>query len=254
METSLRIVLLLVAFFIILGIIWDAFVSRKPKNVKLNKKEPLVNNNKPKKFKKLSQKDPFSSDNPFENQWDDSDSNDPLASKESRNEDFDDVILVNSKENAVPNNRIQTSMNNNSKNNNIMILNLMARQPGVFGGKKLIDAFHEAHLYFGEMDIFHRYANTDGTGEIIFSVASAMEPGVFQISKMETFVTEGVTFFFVLEKQNKSIAAFELMLRTAKQLAMRLDGELKDEQQKFLTLQSIEKYRERTRQVEIKTA
>ena len=132
--------------------------------------------------------------------------------------------------------------------NDLIILHVMARQPGFFLGKKLFEAFQEAHLFYGEMNIFHRHENTDGVGRIMFSVASAVEPGSFEFSKAESFVTPGLTLFFQVDRPNQSIAAFELMLRTAKQLMMRLDGEIKDDQYKFLTLPIIERYREKVRQ------
>lgn len=125
----------------------------------------------------------------------------------------------------------------------LIILNVVAKQSGVFSGKKLYEAFHHLNLYHGEMQIFHRYENMDGTGEIVFSIASAVEPGIFEISKMENFATPGLSLFYVTSRPNQSIAAFELMLRTAKQLASRLDGELRDQDRKFLTAHGIENYR-----------
>lgn len=299
METGLRIVLLLVAFFILAGIVWDAFISRRKKsNVYKRNKSIKSNREKFKKAKALfgregsrssHKNDPFAeySQNPFNDDYFDED--DPLkpelgedlsssvasefqrgsVNHQRRNEDFqrnasqsdfEDVILVKpnaAKEPKLELPKIEAKVEQVEPKKipeDVMILNLMARQPGVFGGRKMLEAFQEAYLYFGEMNIFHRHENMDGSGQIIFSLASAVEPGIFQISKMETFVTPGLTLFFVLEKPNQSIAAFELMLRTAKQLAMRLDGELKDSQHKYLTLPTIEKYREMARNAGMKVA
>lgn len=132
--------------------------------------------------------------------------------------------------------------------NKIFILNVMAKQPGVLPGKKLIRVFDEVHLYYGEMQIFHRYENVDGSGKHMFSLASAVEPGFFEIATLESFVTPGLTLFFSPTTRNQSIAAFELMLRTARILASALDAEIKDQNRRPLTLEGIEKYRESVRE------
>jgi len=132
--------------------------------------------------------------------------------------------------------------------NKIFILNVMAKQPGALLGKKLIRVFDEVHLFYGEMQIFHRYENADGSGRHMFSLASAVEPGFFDIASLESFVSPGLTLFFSPTTRNQSIAAFELMLRTAKILAAALDGEIKDHNRRPLTLESIEKYRASVRE------
>lgn len=261
METSLRIVLVLVGLVIVAGIIWDAFLSGRRRPWKSGRNT----NNTPR------------TKNPFPQDWENSDN-------DLHSDEFDDVILVKSTpkvknneseyvryENIIHENIMHENITNESmksseriieregeraKLNNppqdLMILNIMARKPGVLAGRKLLDALNEAHMIYGEMDIFHRHENNDGTGRIIFSLASALEPGTFTLSKMDTFVTPGITLFFNMERPNQSIAAFELMLRSAKQLAMRLDAEIKDDQHKFLTLVTIEKYRDKARQFGVK--
>lgn len=129
----------------------------------------------------------------------------------------------------------------------IFVINVMAKQPGSFLGKKLIDVFDEVHLFYGDMHIFHRYENADGSGKTMFSLASAVEPGIFKLENLESYVTPGLTLFFSSSTRNHTIAAFELMLRTAKILAAALDGEIKDQNRRPLTLEGIEKYRENVR-------
>ena len=64
---------------------------------------------------------------------------------------------------------------------------------------------------------------------------------------METLETPGVTLFFTLTRPNQSIAALELMLRTAKQLALKLNGDIKDDKQRLLTMHTVERYRDRVK-------
>lgn len=158
-------------------------------------------------------------------------------SKESILPTFDDVRIVVKPEKQEP----------TLYREELITLNIMARVPSVFTGKKLKNAFTDAHLYYGERQIFHRFDNMDGTGENLFSVLSMVEPGFFELSTLESLETPGITLFFITSTPNHSIYAFELMLRTAKQLALRLEGDLKDDRHRTLTPQIIEHYRERIR-------
>ncbi len=131
--------------------------------------------------------------------------------------------------------------------NRIIILYIMAAPKQPFLGEELTEAFKEMRLYYGEKQIFHRYEHDDGTGKSLFSVVSVVEPGFFDLTQIEDFKTPGIALFFTLTQPNQSVAVFELMLRTAKKLAAYLDGELKDEQHRTLTSETIEDYRERVR-------
>ncbi|HXH55640.1 MAG TPA: cell division protein ZipA [Gammaproteobacteria bacterium] len=153
---------------------------------------------------------------------------------------FDDVRLIVKPEKQEPTLKVEYP-------EEIITLNIMARKPSIFTGKKLKNAFADTHLHYGDRQIFHRFDNMDGTGAQLFSVVSSVEPGFFELSTMDTLETPGITLFFLTSTPNHSVYAFELMLRTAKQLAIRLEGELKDDRHKVLTSQIIESYRERIR-------
>ncbi len=153
---------------------------------------------------------------------------------------FDDVRLVVKPEKQEPTFQVQYP-------EKIITLNIMARTPALFVGKKIKSAFSDAYLFYGDRQIFNRFDNMDGTGAQLFSVVSSVEPGFFELATMDTLATPGITLFFITSTPNHSVYAFELMLRTAKQLAMRLDGELKDDRHRALTSQIIENYRESIR-------
>lgn len=166
---------------------------------------------------------------------------DEVVGKEPVVSYFDDVRVIVKSEKQEP------TLQDTQIREEIITLNIMARKPNIFSGKKLKNAFADAYLYYGEMQIFHRFDNIDGTGEQLFSVVSSVEPGYFDLATMASLETPGITLFFVTTTPNHSIYAFELMLRTAKQLAMRLEGELKDDRHRILTPQIIEGYRDRIR-------
>lgn len=216
METGLRLLLLIVGFVIIAGIIWDNCRDKK------KKKSPVTNRDR-------------THDN-FATTDLDADLNElDIAFDEPsfKTEANEKLRLAYDRSKSIP--------------SEIISLHIFARSNKPFTGEKLLDAFTDFHLYYGDMQIFHRFEERDGSGEIVFSVMSSIEPGYFVLSKMAEVKTPAITLFFTITEPNQSVAAFELMLRTAKQLAMRLDGELKDDGRQTLTIHGIEKYRERIR-------
>lgn len=266
METGLRVILLLVALIIVAGILWDTFRSRRKPSVskkKASKKSPLSlsDSNQDNKRFGFKRQDPSLTSEPDQDKKQDND----IALGKNLDMFSQDMWLANPKksahkisdeekiswdneQNIKPESRESSLVASDiQKPETFFILNVMAKQPGIFLGKKLIEVFDEVHLYYGEMQIFHRYENADGSGKHMFSLASAIEPGIFDFESLDSYITPGITLFFSPTTRNHSIAAFELMLRTAKILASNLDGELKDQNRRPLTLEGIEKYRQNVR-------
>lgn len=276
METSVRLILLFIGFVIIAGIFWD--INRHKKNARKSKslktKKSFFNLNFLKSddniqsdeelldeiIREEPQMDPLMAPiESFEHQ-------EPFTIREPLNINLEEATRRISVQNVQDNlqNKVNSSSHVNHANHanhsnqvnsaspdqynsQIMALTVMARQPGCFLGKRLLEAFQEVHLHFGDRKIFHRYENQDGTGRKIFSLTSMIEPGYFNLSKMDVFTTPGILLFFPLGEPNQSISAFEQMLRTAKLLCLRLDGELKDERRRPLSDQMIDQLRETTR-------
>ena len=107
-------------------------------------------------------------------------------------------------------------------------------------------------MRFGDMAIFHRYANTDGSGKIQFSMANGVEPGIFDIDSLDRSDTPAVSFFMGMPGPENPMKAFTIMEETARQLALDLGGELKDEQFSVMTQQTLEHCRQRIREYERK--
>jgi cell division protein ZipA len=104
---------------------------------------------------------------------------------------------------------------------------------------------------FGDLGIFHRYENTAGTGELIFSVANMFNPGTFDLDNLENFETEGVAFFMALPMKFDGQQAFNMMLNAAKKLATEIpQGQVLDGQRQLLTRQSIHEARQTIREFE----
>lgn len=118
----------------------------------------------------------------------------------------------------------------------VVTIRLTAHGHGTFAGEELILALREAGLRHGRFGIFHRHDPTDD-GRIMFSVASLVEPGSFDLAGIRTERFPGVSLFLVLPGSGDPVAAFDNMLSTAREIATRLDGELLDEQGSRLSVQ-----------------
>lgn len=127
----------------------------------------------------------------------------------------------------------------------VLVINVVARETDGFKGPALLQNILESGLRFGEMDIFHRHESMAGNGEVLFSMANALKPGTFDLDDIEGFNTRAVSFFLGLPGPRHPKQAFDVMVAAARKLAHELNGELKDDQRSVMTAQTIEHYRQR---------
>jgi cell division protein ZipA len=125
----------------------------------------------------------------------------------------------------------------------VIVINVLARNGAKFGGTDLMEAFLRNGLKFGDMNIFHRVQ--PASKEVQFSVASAVEPGTFDLSAMEVFRTPGVSFFMRMPGPGEPLEVFEDMLAVTRDVAASLGADLKDEQLSVMTSQTIQHCRAR---------
>ncbi|SDR97353.1 cell division protein ZipA [Halopseudomonas xinjiangensis] len=134
----------------------------------------------------------------------------------------------------------------------VFIINVIARDELGFQGSALLQNIMESGLRFGEMNIFHRHESMSGNGDILFSMANALKPGVFDLEEMDSTYVRAVSFFMGLPGPRHPKQALDLMIAAARKLAHELGGDLKDEQRSVLTAQTIEHYRARIAEYERK--
>lgn len=127
----------------------------------------------------------------------------------------------------------------------ILVLYVMASKEQQFMGYELLQVLQNAALHYGKMKIFHRYEEKTGNGEILFSLASSSEPGFFDLDNIGAFSTQGLVLFMDLKKSTSNLAAFELMLNTAEQIATELSGEIHDDHRRLLSDHALEGYQAR---------
>jgi cell division protein ZipA len=129
----------------------------------------------------------------------------------------------------------------------IVTLFVVAREGTFFNGADLVVAAEKAGLEFGDMGIYHRLV--DGKRELgpIFSVANMLKPGNFDLSRLDTLHTPGVSFFMTLPAPLPALDAWDAMLPTAQRLAELLDGQVLDEERNALGRQRIAHIRDQLR-------
>ncbi|EPL03720.1 MULTISPECIES: cell division protein ZipA [unclassified Pseudomonas] len=127
----------------------------------------------------------------------------------------------------------------------VLVISVICRDSVGFKGPALLQNILESGLRFGEMDIFHRHESMAGNGEVLFSMANAVKPGVFDLDDIDHFSTPAVSFFLGLPGPRHPKQAFDVMVAAARKLSQELNGELKDDQRSVLTAQTIEHYRQR---------
>jgi cell division protein ZipA len=118
----------------------------------------------------------------------------------------------------------------------IVTLRLIGRDKKPFPGDELILSMRGIGLRHGKFGIFHRYDGSDET-RTIFSAASLVEPGSFDMANIKDQEIPGISMFLVLPGPVDGVEAFDLMMAAARALAQTLDGELLDESGSTLSIQ-----------------
>jgi cell division protein ZipA len=118
----------------------------------------------------------------------------------------------------------------------IITLRLTAPPLERFEGRRLVEALQTVGLQHGKFSIFHR---TTPDGATVFSVASLVEPGTFDLERIEGRRFPGVTLFAVLPGPLEAPALVEEMIGAGRRLAEELQGVLQDERGATLNAQRL---------------
>jgi cell division protein ZipA len=108
----------------------------------------------------------------------------------------------------------------------IVTLRLAAPPLERFDGRELVAALRAAGLEHGKFSIFHKVAPNGAT---LMSVASLVEPGTFDLDRIEAQRFPGISLFAVLPGPMEAGATLDMMVGIARDLAARLRGVLQDE-------------------------
>jgi len=131
----------------------------------------------------------------------------------------------------------------------IVTLRLVARDGGSFRGDELVLSLRGIGLRHGKFGIFHRFEGAD-ENKTIFSAASLVEPGSFDLANIREQKLPGISLFLILPGPVDGAEAFDLMMSAARALAQSLQGELLDESGSTLSIQRERYMREEVIQFE----
>ena len=123
----------------------------------------------------------------------------------------------------------------------------LAIAPQRLEGAKLQEALLAESLQHGKYGIFHRL---HADGNIVFSVASMVEPGTFELEKMGETLYPGITMFTQLPGPVPGMHALNELVACARRLQAILGGTLQDERGVPLTVHRIERMRQEVREFE----
>lgn len=132
----------------------------------------------------------------------------------------------------------------------VILINVHAPKGQVFNGEVMLELLLEQDIRFGSMDIFHKRESRVGNSQILFSVANSVEPGIFDLNRIETFETPCITLFLQLPGPSHPMAAFKQMLASADSLAKALGGFLLDERRNPISQQTLEHLKQRVEDFE----
>jgi cell division protein ZipA len=129
----------------------------------------------------------------------------------------------------------------------IVTLFVAARLGTTLAGSDVVVAAEKAGLQFGDMGIFHRLVSGKAGEGPVFSMANMVKPGSFDMSKLDSLQTPGVTLFMTLPGPLPALDAWEMLLPTAQRLAELLDATVLDEGRNALGRQRIAHLRDELR-------
>ncbi|ANO51483.1 cell division protein ZipA [Woeseia oceani] len=119
----------------------------------------------------------------------------------------------------------------------IVTLRLVARrQAKTFAGDELALGMRAVGMRHGRFGIFHRYVGDD-ENRVVYSAASLVEPGSFDLANLKEQRLPGISLFMVLPGPLEGAEAFDMMMDAARSLAKSLQGELLDESGSTLSIQ-----------------
>lgn len=118
----------------------------------------------------------------------------------------------------------------------IVTLRLVAKHQGAFPGDELALELRGIGMRHGKFGIFHRYEG-DNEKKVIFSAASLVEPGSFDLANIKAQQIPGISLFMVLPGPMEGAQGFDVMVAAGRALSKSLNAELLDESGSTFSIQ-----------------
>jgi len=129
----------------------------------------------------------------------------------------------------------------------IVSLYVAARAGQVLRGEDIVVAAEKTGLVFGYMSVFHRLVEGHPERGPIFSMASILKPGSFDMAHIRDMETPAIAFFLTLPAPMTALDAWEKMLPTVQRMGELLDGVVLDDSRNALGRQRIAHIRDELR-------
>lgn len=123
-----------------------------------------------------------------------------------------------------------------SSDSMIVTVRIMPQPGESFPAEQLVLILRGTGLQHGKYGIFHRLSPADSS-IILYSVASLVEPGAFDLTRLKESFYKGVSIFMVLPAPDDGVALFDDMLETARTIARGVGGRLVDQDGSILSVQ-----------------
>jgi len=131
----------------------------------------------------------------------------------------------------------------------VLSVSVFADEEESFGGTEIKEAMEAEGLKYGTMRIFHFHdpdkKDISENDDAVFSVASVLEPGFFDLEKLDVLQTPGLMLFCQLPGPVSGEDALEMMLDKGRGLAVRLQGHMCDDKRNRFTAQAKNHYQDR---------
>ena len=129
----------------------------------------------------------------------------------------------------------------------IVSLYVAARAGSILRGEDIVVAAEKTGMVFGHMSVFHRLLEGHPERGPVFSMASIIKPGSFDMANIRELETPAIAFFLTLPAPVPALDAWEKMLPTVQRMAELLDGVVLDEGRNALGRQRIAHIRDELR-------
>jgi len=131
----------------------------------------------------------------------------------------------------------------------VLSVSIFADEGENFNGSEIKEALEAEGLLYGAMRIFHFYdpdkKDISKNDDAVFSVAAVLEPGFFDLEKLDEMKTPGLMLFCQLPGPLSGQNALEVMLDKGRGLAVRLHAHLCDDRRNPFTVQTKNHYLDR---------
>lgn len=118
----------------------------------------------------------------------------------------------------------------------IVTVRIVADDKTPFAGDELVLSLRGIGMRHGRFGIFHRYDGND-EDRVVFSAASLVEPGSFELENIKEQKIPGISLFMVLPGPVDGAEAFDQMMAASRTLTQSLGAELLDESGSTLSIQ-----------------